>query len=120
MRNGPAVAKVGLGEQLNSVTQVATSTGNQFVIQFSSADVVSPAAYEVGLGKPVQAGFTVPGVSGTVFFETGTLTVTAVDWSIDGHIHGQLAALHRPADALGIAPEASASGSLKLRVPSNQ
>ena len=109
-----------LGEQLNSVSQVTTSSGNQFVLQFSSSAVVNARAYEVGVGKPVQAGFTIPGMSGTIFFESGTLTVTALDWSAGGRLQGQLTGAHRPADALGVAPEATVSGSLNLSVPSSQ
>lgn len=105
-----------VGDELHVTTQVTTSSGNRLVIIFARSSVQDVTAYEVGLGKAVQAGFTVPGSSGTVFFEAGTFTLTAANWS-GGRVEGTFAGLHRPADALGVAPEASGTGSVSVVVP---
>jgi len=106
-----------LGQELQVTTQVMTSGGNRLNIVVAKNTVINAGTYNVGIGTDVQAGFTVPGSSGVVFFETGTFNLTAVQWTSGGHLTGTFADLHRPADSLGLAPEASADGSVNIAVP---
>lgn len=107
-----------LSGRLNVTSSVATEDGNRFILQLASADLGAPGAFEVGLGTSVQAGFSVPGTMGTVLYDSGVFTATAIDWSAGtGRIEGTLTGLHRAADALGVAPESSADGMVRLTVP---
>jgi hypothetical protein len=112
--NSPEV--VLLGGQLQ-VTTAATPLGNRVVLIVKRDAVQEPTTMDINVSTPIQAGFTVPGSSGTVFFESGSITVSAVDWTVGGLLTGTILELHRPADALGLAPEASANGSFSVLVP---
>lgn len=109
-----------VGDQLKTVSTVTTAEGNQFIVQFSATAVPSPGRFMIGLGTPVQAGFSVQGTSGTVLYESGSMVVSDVDWaSTSGHVIATLSGLHRAADSLGVAPESSAQGSIDLVVPAH-
>src|SRR5262245_7952654 len=107
-----------LGARLQ-VTTKPNSAGNHLVIMVSRDSVQQETTYNIGIGTPVQAGFTVPGSSGTVLFETGAVTFTSINWTAPGKLAGMFSGLHRPADSLGLAPEASAEGSVNLTIPTN-
>jgi hypothetical protein len=103
------------GERLTATSSVGTDGGNRFVVLVSSALTVGMS--DVTLSGPVQAGFSVPGMSGTVFYDAGTFAATAVDLSPGGEVVGTFTGLHRAADALGVAPESSAEGTIRIAVP---
>jgi len=103
------------GERLTATSSVATADGNRFVVLLSST--LATGTFDVGPSSPVQAGFSVPGATGTIFYDSGTFTATAVDWSPEGKVEGTFSGLHRPADALGLAPESSAEGVVRILVP---
>jgi hypothetical protein len=113
-----APAVVFLGSQLQ-VTTKSNSAGNRLVIAVDRDSVQQATSYSIGVGTPVQAGFTVPGSSGTVFFETGSVVFTSINWTAAGKLTGTFSGLHRPADSLGLAPEASADGSMNITIPAN-
>lgn len=109
-----------VGDQLRTVSTVTTGEGNQFIIQFSATAVPAPGTYAIGLSTPVQAGFSLQGMSGTVLYDSGSMVVSDIDWSsTSGHVIGMLSGLHRPADSLGVAPESSAQGSIDLIIPAH-
>lgn len=113
----PSPTKTYLGQELHLTSAVTTSGGNHLSIIIRKDAVTSPGTFTVGLATDVQAGFTVPGSSGEVLFESGSVNLTAVNWSSGGQIAGTFSDLHRPADSLGVAPEARADGTLNISVP---
>jgi len=107
-----------VGDQFDVMSRAKTASGSQLVIQVSRANVSSVGTYDVGLATEVKVGFTTPGSTGAIFFETGSLSLIALDWSQPGgRLEGTLEGLHRPADSLGLAPETSATGTAVLLVP---
>lgn len=112
----PTVAHA--GDKVTATSSETTAEGNRFVFVVPSDTVATPGTYDIGPATPVQAGFSVPGTTGTVFYDSGTFTVSAVDWSANGRIEGTFEGLHRPADTLGLAPESSAEGSVQVTIPS--
>ena len=106
-----------LGDTFIVRSHQATEGGNNFVLQMSMHAVEMEGTVDVGLGKPVQAGFTVPGMTGTVLYESGTFTATRVEWSGAARIEGTFSNLHRPVDALGLASESAAAGSIGAEIP---
>lgn len=103
------------GGKLTATSSTTTSDGYRFVVLLSSS--ATTGTLEVGPSTPVQAGFSVPGMTGTIFYDSGTFAATVVEWSADGQIEGTFSDLHRAADALGLAPESSAEGAIRITVP---
>jgi hypothetical protein len=103
------------GDHLTATSSMSTSNGNRFVVIVSSA--ATTGTLQVGQTSAVQAGFSVPGATGTIFYDSGTFTATAIDLAAGGQIEGTFSGLYRPADALGLAPESTADGVVRISVP---